>query len=70
MSWGERSCRNFGNCEHSPTMGSCHTGCEHYKKPVKSKSKPKRANNRRKKLHTESRSNKFNNRRKPYEKTR
>ena len=31
MSWGERSCVNYGNCSHEPTMATCNEKCEYYK---------------------------------------
>lgn len=29
MSWGERSCKNFGNCNIA-TFKTCHNKCNHY----------------------------------------
>lgn len=30
MSWGERSCTQFGSCKHKPTMSSCNVDCQFY----------------------------------------
>lgn len=31
MSWGERSCKNYGKpCPYNPTMDICNVSCEHY----------------------------------------
>ena len=30
MSWGERSCTQFGSCKHGPTMSSCNVNCQFY----------------------------------------
>lgn len=31
MSWGERSCINFGNCDLNPTILDCNVDCDKYK---------------------------------------
>jgi predicted esterase len=31
MSWGERSCENYGNCTRKPTMFDCNVDCEGYR---------------------------------------
>ncbi len=30
MSWGERSCKNFGKCDKNPTMLDCNVNCTGY----------------------------------------
>jgi hypothetical protein len=30
MSWGERSCVNFGNCKIDTTIKTCNTDCPQY----------------------------------------
>jgi hypothetical protein len=30
MSWGERSCENYGTCTRKPTMLNCNVDCRYY----------------------------------------
>ena len=30
MSWGERSCKAYGYCEHNPTVKKCNDKCKYY----------------------------------------